>query len=405
MVVNSGAKPNTVVTYATAVNRVNLNTNSLSVTAYPNQHSGATEVTRPIRKNKPINGFRKPSGYRRFDSKIIPVSFGPYSTEPVPPVSGAQYGYSGSLTPCFLSVGFSSPLPYHGTKVLASAHYPDTPLNLINRVNTQVLNKLVDGSFNMAVSIAESRQTFDLIANSLLNLQRAYKAFKSKNYNGVRQNLGLSTTTGASDNWLSYQYGWLPLLSDIHGATELLLRRANQHDFVTAYSRSTQEMADQPGYADISHKEVKFIGECRFGVEVKIWASMSDSKLAILNGLGLTNPLLVAWEKLPWSFVLDWLLPVGAVISAFSSTMGLTFRTGYMTEKSWVKGSLLWYHIPSGYKLKNAGPKCQIHLSNQCMYRTELTTFPNPGLFIKSPFSTTHVANALALLTSTVRAR
>lgn len=53
--------------------------------------------------------------------------------------------------------------------------------------------------------------------------------------------------------------------------------------------------------------------------------------------VGLMDPLSVAWELVPFSFVLDWFLPIGSWLSArgLSQAMTGTFVT---TKRIWVQG-------------------------------------------------------------------
>ena len=41
-----------------------------------------------------------------------------------------------------------------------------------------------------------------------------------------------------------------------------------------------------------------------------------------------SNPLLTAWEKVPYSFVVDWFIPIGDFIAQYSATDGLSFISG-----------------------------------------------------------------------------
>ena len=41
-----------------------------------------------------------------------------------------------------------------------------------------------------------------------------------------------------------------------------------------------------------------------------------------------SNPLLTAWELVPYSFVVDWFVPIGDFINQYASTDGLVFISG-----------------------------------------------------------------------------
>ena len=46
-------------------------------------------------------------------------------------------------------------------------------------------------------------------------------------------------------------------------------------------------------------------------------------KVSIPRSLGLINPSTVAWERLPWSFVIDWFIPIGSYLDSVGFFGGL----------------------------------------------------------------------------------
>jgi hypothetical protein len=51
--------------------------------------------------------------------------------------------------------------------------------------------------------------------------------------------------------------------------------------------------------------------------------TISSIPIKLLTIVGLSDPLSVAWEVVPFSFVLDWFLPIGNYIESFSAERGL----------------------------------------------------------------------------------
>jgi hypothetical protein len=68
---------------------------------------------------------------------------------------------------------------------------------------------------------------------------------------------------------------------------------------------------------------------------------LSNPSLAQLNGTGLLNPALLYWELMPYSFVVDWFIPVGDVLASLTAGLGLEGCVGglvYVSEQSWIFG-------------------------------------------------------------------
>jgi hypothetical protein len=59
--------------------------------------------------------------------------------------------------------------------------------------------------------------------------------------------------------------------------------------------------------------------------------SVSNPNLAIANQMGFVNPLSVAWEAVPFSFVVDWFSNVGQCLSAMTDFVGFNIERSYTT--------------------------------------------------------------------------
>ena len=143
------------------------------------------------------------------------------------------------------------------------------------------------------------------------------------------------------------------------------------------------------------------------GVTVRLDYSMDNPALAAAGALGLTNPLQLAWELLPFSFVADWFVPIGAYLSAWDADLGYSFRGGSNTTRQVSTLSAVTLDITSkglaetNFKSYHAygGFRHQKRVTRSTYGSSPLPRFPG----MKNPFSATHVMNAIALLGSAVR--
>lgn len=80
------------------------------------------------------------------------------------------------------------------------------------------------------------------------------------------------------------------------------------------------------GTSFLDPRTVTFGGEelaLHGGVSSKIVGTVADPSVRTLNALGLANPLLTAWELTPFSFVVDWFMPISDILAYLSSNLGL----------------------------------------------------------------------------------
>jgi hypothetical protein len=138
-------------------------------------------------------------------------------------------------------------------------------------------------------------------------------------------------------------------------------------------------------------------------VETKLFGKVDDANLVLLNSLGLLNPLQVAWELVPFSFVVDWILPIGSFLEAATGTIGTTFDSGYTTYGLSVEEELTFLkdYAPYGTStiLSRSGDYPTAKLKVRCVKRDVHSSWPLWLPYIRSPFTrSTNVISALALL-------
>jgi hypothetical protein len=142
----------------------------------------------------------------------------------------------------------------------------------------------------------------------------------------------------ASDAWLEFHFGWSPLVKDIydisHAAADVLYRVKPPMYRISGYGEKDivfRKTQDPPYsvYHTFSTSGKVFVaitGHYRVGNE-----SDFDS-----NTLGLANPASAFYEAVPFSFVLDWVWPLGKWIEGWTSLSGLQFVSGsYATVMHW----------------------------------------------------------------------
>lgn len=301
-------------------------------------------------------------------------------------------------------------------------------LSLENQLDNKIRSRLKDQSVNLAQMIGERRQTANLLATTAVRLSTAVSALKRGNFSGAGRALGLSTSAkknsqyktrfekdpskATASGWLELQYGWVPLLSDVYGSAELLAQKAMDKTFekVSAAVTVKKKTSSSPVAG------VTVVAERTFTIRKYVWFSTSELQHTMAQ-IGLTNPLHLAWELMPWSFVVDWFIPVGNFLSSLDAASGLTFSSGGRTSFSRATTITYAQRKTAGAPLTSyptcvAAPTGLIEESEGSNSSVSVVTcirnpiFEFPGVVIpsfKNPLSMTHAANAIALLTTTFK--
>ena len=253
--------------------------------------------------------------------------------------------------------------------------------------------------FNLAADLAQYQQTIDMVADTALALGRAMKGIKNGNLKAVGDALGIREPKDLprrlSSAWLQLQYGWKPLLSDVHEALTLLDSSPLQKQFRSTHRVSTAIPPIMDDLGDWPHRKG---GSILDKVTTTCLVTVVDSDRLRLSQLGLDNPALLAWELLPFSFVADWFYPIGPWLEAQTAMSGISisdFSVTYTRELS-----LSVQFFPPGYTRAGTISGFERRKQRSCI----VPSLPSPKL-IPPITSLTRLGNAVALLTQLVTGR
>lgn len=237
-----------------------------------------------------------------------------------------------------------------GTWGAARATLPSVlPWNesLIAERKVRMLKAIGDQKWSVGESLAEARESVSLIASSTKTLQKALLAAARKDWRRVasilrvRQKKLGKAADNAADGWLSYHFGWAPIVSDIANALVYLSGVDDRDDLTFSAASSADEKTYTSfsyGFYDVAanaglpfslmlrgRKELQLSWKARVTYKVRI------SSLRELQRYGLAG-LSTPWAVMPGSFLLDWILPIGDYLAAVDATAGLTFDSGFETR-------------------------------------------------------------------------
>lgn len=186
---------------------------------------------------------------------------------------------------------------------------------------SQLRERVAGADFNAGVFLGEGHQALRMIGDSAFKLAKSLRCFRKGNFRGASAALTGRTTdpkTGkVASNWLELQYGWLPLLSDVHGGAEFLAHHLNTPLQVTVRAVRSRKSTWNDSVPDDSWPDSQTVRSRK-----SIKAVLKEKDVAQLAGL--TDPLAIAWELVPYSFVVDWFIPIGEWLSARSLSSALT---------------------------------------------------------------------------------
>jgi hypothetical protein len=251
------------------------------------------------------------------------------------------------------------------------------------------LNEKVRGGMDLSTDVTQTRQNITMFRN----------AGRVERYIG-----GIPLVRRVSSAFLELQFGWKPLLQDVFDIADERIRyilnkiqryRAGARIRVTPSETTVLLNVNPPGSTESNYttRPESFIS-CRLSVEMEI----PDFDLARWTSL---NPVSMAWELLPYSFVVDWFFNVGSYLRQLETGLlyNQYFRGGYVSYL-WVGNATSQvvkdYTYPWGEHQHGTGTGYRRYRSFQ---RTVLTHYPLPYLpSVRTDLGATRMFEAAGLL-------
>lgn len=185
-----------------------------------------------------------------------------------------------------------------------------------------LLNKLGEktnqSSFDAGTFLAEGKPALDGITGAASSLASAIRAVKRGDMKGAAKALSVNarnmknrgpsrTADETTGRWLELNYGWLPLIGDLDSAARACAAAVEKPLNKTFRVGRTARIQ---GSSNTTSLKVDYRNTHRRSLKVTL------SKPPNPFQLSLVSPAKVAWELVPYSFVVDWALPIGDYLNA-----------------------------------------------------------------------------------------
>lgn len=209
-----------------------------------------------------------------------------------------------------------------------------------NNDELRLLEKLAEQvrghSFDLGVNMAEATKSYGTIVNNVQSIGSALWHLKHGRLGQASRVLGrgkssqgiLASQLRAKDlagRWLETQYAFLPLVSQSYEAAKALESVTKPRPLEFRASSGTRRRT-----VDQTASPANYHADAHWTFSKVLHAELSEP-LGLGRSLGLMNPLEIAWEVVPYSFVVDWFIPVGTYISAWGVIPALQGR--FMTTE------------------------------------------------------------------------
>lgn len=378
-------------------------TNSTPPTVYTVAKSKvASRTGSDYSKRKPLAKFLPPTSYSMTEYSQTHASGSTSWAKPSVGIWGVESGSALHL--------IDNPETQRNATIPSVGLSETFPSGLANRALIKARANLKSQDINLGQAYGERRQTARLVSTNLQRIISGLKRFKRthpKRWLYLLRHNPDGLVRAIPDWWLEVVYGWKPLLSDVYGACDALDKRDKSDWRVTVFGKASQrgQISSKPLYTNGGSKACFADATVFHGCKVRIDAVPINEALRSASSFGLTNPLSLAWELTPWSFVFDWWFPLGPYLDQMDATLGWEIK-GYSSSNFSI-ADWRWRgrtYTASGWTYTNSWSSSRRFVR---LVRTASSSVPFPVFpTLKDPFSSSlRVGTALALLAGLVRSK
>lgn len=218
--------------------------------------------------------------------------------------------------------------PYSMTYTLVGTQYGDQSASNVNcgvglitqwtsrdefELQSRLSRAIRGHGFNLAVNAAQSGQVASMIVSNIRSFVGCIRDLRRGDFSSAARRLGTGPPrpnrvrrmrdTDVSGRWLEMQYGWLPAVSDTFEAARAYEAITADRSWTVHARLKRTSIINAAGHTTYFAPGTT-VKSKRYEVEFYDFPSA-------IRSLGLQDPLSVAWELIPYSFVFDWFLPVG----------------------------------------------------------------------------------------------
>lgn len=183
--------------------------------------------------------------------------------------------------------------------------------------------KLYKGSAALGVTLGSWKQSREMVVDRFKQLDRRADRMLAR----VGSN---ATPKQLASAHLEVIFGWTPLLQDIHAATSTVIQDAIPKQWISA---SASDLIDYKNSVWRGYW-VHSTGLVRVRVRRAAAVNLQNPNLWLIERAGLLNPASVAWDLVPWSFVVNMFVNTGQLVNSITDFCGLSFSDGTTTRSS-----------------------------------------------------------------------
>lgn len=288
------------------------------------------------------------------------------------------------------TLSYSSEFPYTANVSTANSHFISmdntfiwTPLT--NKALARFTGKVRAGNASLGVTLASMKQSRDMIVDRSQKIASIFEKVEHRIVErqrspGQKKRDRRKAVQDRAGDFLEWEFGWMPLVEDIKNSLGALGNYIPDR-WISSSVQDSYNVSRSVDLYDYSYRQHDF-----GSFQVKLGANLvfDNPNLFLLNRLGLLNLPGVAWDLIPWSFVVNMFTNMGQMVNSVTDFVGCSVQNPSFTRSAFVTRE---DHLFAGQKAWQR-PGVQGYASSTVYERQKkrLTgALPTPSLQLKLP--------------------
>jgi hypothetical protein len=229
-----------------------------------------------------------------------------------------------------------SPLTNGAVSVYDVTYPPDSIIARAVNKSYEVFRDSTYTRSQLGVAFAESSQSLAMMSKAVTSIWQSMRLVRKGRFLDAAQRLGLNYVPQGvnrrrrwADNWLEYHFGWVPFIHDVYDTAEVLNNPIKTFSKARGRAQEDYSFVRRDNLGSVSqHWSAYTIVRAQQGGYIK---AITNGTYHTLDQFGVLNPALVAWELVPFSFVIDWFANIGDVLQSYSDFAGMEMGGTYTT--------------------------------------------------------------------------
>jgi hypothetical protein len=168
-----------------------------------------------------------------------------------------------------------------------------------------------------------------MIGSRLKQLYTAYTAVKHANILRAARELSAPPPPNwrklvkqPANLWLEWHFGWSPLFQDIYNGCQALSKPLPLLQRIAVHSTAREDVGLPIVTVDTGFVKKEISANFTALIRLAGYARLLSPSVGLADQLGLLNPIGVAWNLVPFSFLVDNVVNIGSFIDSYTDTIG-----------------------------------------------------------------------------------